>query len=124
MARTKGALNKRTLAAMSAASSGKFKEAADSTLRYLQGIVNDASKPEEVRMRAADILLPYQKPRLAAVEQTIVDPRDSQDPAALAQKLAAMFNEKPELFDQVVALRNAANQPAAPVSTEEKRVTH
>ena len=108
MARTKGALNKRTLAALDAASKGKLAAGSERTLLYLQKIVDDPSKPEDVRMRAADILLPYQKPKLSAVEQTIVDERDTKDPAELAARLAALLLEKPGLHEQIQQIMQRA----------------
>ena len=99
MARTKGALNKRTRMALDAASKGKLAEGANRTLSYLQRIVDDPSKPEDVRMKAADILLPYQKPKLSAVEQTNIDPRDAADPSTLLQQLQALIAEKPHLLE-------------------------
>jgi hypothetical protein len=60
------------------------------------------------QLKAIEIRYARLKPTLAAIEQTVVDPRDKQDPAQLAQKLAAMFAEKPELWEQVSAIRNQA----------------
>ncbi len=66
--------------------------------------------PSEVR--AAEVVLDRHEPRLSSVEQTYQDPRDSADATQLASRLAALFNEKPALFEQVMSLRNAANQTA------------
>lgn len=56
------------------------------------------------------------RPSLSAIEQNVHDSRDTVDPAALASRLAALFNEKPELFEQVIALKNAAMQSQSQVS--------
>jgi len=73
------------------------------------------------RLKAIEIAYSRLKPTLAAVEQTIVDPRDQVDPNEIAGRLAALFAEKPQLWDQVVALR--ASQQAHENSTEHQ-VTH
>lgn len=104
MPRPKGALNRRTRAALEEAQSGQFKGDARKTIAFLQKIVDDPSKPEDVRMRAADILLPYQSPKLAAIEQTIVEPKDKLDPKELEGSLTAMINEKPELLEAIITL--------------------
>jgi len=59
------------------------------------------------RLKAIEIAYSRLKPTLAAIEQTNVDPRDKADPQQLAARLAALFTEKPQLFEQVVALKNA-----------------
>ncbi len=61
------------------------------------------------------------RPSLQATELTVHDPRDMADPAELSTRLAALFAEKPQLWDQVVALR--ASQQAHENSTEHQ-VTH
>lgn len=89
----------------------------------------DAAREGEIeltpaRLKAIEIAYSRLKPTLAAVEQTIVDPRDTADPAQLAARLAALFAEKPALFEQVMALKNAhAAQQSSPVA-DEQRVTH
>lgn len=64
------------------------------------------------------------RPTLAAVEQTVHDERDTKDASQLAQRLASMFNEKPELFEQVVALKNSHAAQQTSAETSDKRVTH
>lgn len=70
--------------------------------------------PSEVR--AAEVVLDRHEPRLSSIEQTVTDVRDTADPRELASRLAALFNEKPELFEQVIALKNAAQQAQHQVS--------
>ena len=48
------------------------------------------------------------RPSLASTEVTVHDPRDSADAVQLATRLAALFNEKPHIFEQVMALKNAS----------------
>jgi chemotaxis protein histidine kinase CheA len=62
------------------------------------------------RLKAIELAYSRLKPTLAAIEQTVVDPRDKTDPAELATRLAAMFDSKPELLDKVLAIRSAAAQ--------------
>ncbi len=102
MARPKGALNKRTRAALSAAAEGKLGKRADKTLEDLLDIFNDAAKDPSERMRAADIALQYLKPKLAAIEQTTIEPRDQQDPDQLMEKLVTTFAEKPAFLERIV----------------------
>lgn len=76
------------------------------------------------QLKAMEIRYSRLRPTLSAVESTVHDTRDAADPAALAARLAALFHEKPALFDQVMALRSAANAPREPVKKDETRVTH
>jgi hypothetical protein len=55
-------------------------------------------------MRAAEILLPYCKPRLAAIEQTTIEPRDQLEPAALEARLLAHFDGHTELLERLISL--------------------
>ena len=89
--RTKGALNKRTMAAIHEAEHGKLQKAASSTLAYLARIVNDARKDDQTRMQAANVLLPYLRPKLSAVEQTNINANDLKSEADLTAELVAMF---------------------------------
>ena len=57
------------------------------------------------------------RPTLAAVEQTTIDKRDSLNAQELAAKLAAMFIEKPELYDQVLAIHARALAQLQPVES-------
>lgn len=81
-------------------------------------------KIDPVRVAAAKAVLPFLRPVLSAVEQTNVDPRDKLDPAELAVKLASMFHANPGLYEQVMALRDAANKQPSVNTQEEKHTTH
>lgn len=61
---------------------------------------------DPVRVAAAKAALPFLLPTLSSIEQTVHDERDTADPNVIAARLAALFNEKPELFEQVIALRS------------------
>ena len=71
------------------------------------------------QLKAIEISYSRLKPTLAAIEQTVVDPRDKQDPDQLAAKLGALFAEKPELWEQVKAIHDkaVAQMPEQPGAT-------
>lgn len=73
------------------------------------------------QLKAIELRYARLKPTLAAIEQTIVDPRDKADPSDILNRLNALLNEKPELWDQLVALRAA--QQSHDIHTEQ-HVTH
>ena len=64
------------------------------------------------RLKAIEIAYSRLKPTLAAVEHTEPNPRDKITPGELVARLAAMFDARPELFEQVQALRHASVTPA------------
>ena len=51
------------------------------------------------QVRAAEVVLDRHEPRLASIEQTNIDPRDSSDPDSLLQQLQALIAEKPHLLE-------------------------
>lgn len=109
MARTPGALNRRTRAALSAAAEGKLGPHAEKTIKYLLDLSNDPSADHATRIQAANAALQYVKPKLAAIEQTTIDERDKADPAEIEAKLVAMLTEKPEMLERIVTIAvNAA----------------
>lgn len=76
------------------------------------------------QVKAAEVILDRHEPRLASVDQTVRDERDVADPSELAARLAALFHEKPALFEQVKAMCSATNQSVATPAAIEERVTH
>jgi len=104
MARPKGALNKRTRAALSAAVEGKLSEKGEKTIEYLLQVANDERQEPQIRLQAANAALPYCKPRLASIEQTHVDPRDKKTPEEIKAAFAASMAEKPEDFLSLVRM--------------------
>lgn len=50
------------------------------------------------RIAAAKAVLPFLKPQLSSVEQTIHDPKDTLDPVEIEAKLKALYDSRPELF--------------------------
>ena len=103
MPRPKGALNKRTRAALAAAAEGKLGEKAEETIAYLLKIANDPTTEHNLRVQAANAALPYCKPRLASIEQTSPDPRDEANPSELLASMVSKLIEKPELFETIAA---------------------
>lgn len=76
------------------------------------------------QLKAIELRYSRLRPMLSAVEQTVTDQRDTADPAAVAARLAAMFDAKPELFEQVMSLRAAASTQQTAPQTAEPHVTH
>ena len=70
MARTKGALNKRTRAALHAAQTGELGGDGISPIEYLLKVVRDSEKPDAIRIEAAKAVAPYLQPKLCAVDLT------------------------------------------------------
>lgn len=126
--------DKRTVRAMAARKNKplhdektKDKIRATQLVNFLTSAALRAKKGKSVdqgRIAAAKAVLPFLKPALSSVEQTIVDDRDKADPAELAQRLAAMFDQKPELFEQVVALRTAAIEKQSAQASAQHSVKH
>lgn len=76
------------------------------------------------QVRAAEVVLDRHEPRLASIEQTVHDARDTADPQELVQRLAAMFEQKPELLEQVLAARAAASAQQQAQSEAAHEVKH
>ncbi len=105
----------------------KQKIRASQLLNFLASAALRAKKGkpvDPVRVAAAKAALPFLMPTLASVEQTIVDDRDKADAGQLAARLAALFNEKPGLFEQVMALKNDANAQQQAQEQQPAQVTH
>jgi hypothetical protein len=100
MARTKGALNKRTRLALSEAESGDFANGAEKTLRFLIDTATDTRRDDAVRMQAANVVLPYLRPKLSAVGNTIKEPPRSQDD--ILEELRLAFGKDHALFDSIL----------------------
>ena len=90
--RTKGALNRRTLAAINEAETGKLQKAATNTLAYLARVVSDMKRDDATRLQAANVLLPYLRPKLSAVEQTNINANDMKTDAQLDEVMKAVFS--------------------------------
>jgi hypothetical protein len=102
MARTKGALNKRTRAALHAAKVGELDEnGISSPVHYLLGVMRNSKKPDALRIEAAKSVAPYLQPKLSAVEFTDSRPDESLTEAELTERLKDVLREHPELRAQL-----------------------
>jgi hypothetical protein len=93
MARPKGSLNRRTRAALLAAKEGNFDGKGDSVIGYLLKLACDPGQAVATRIQAAKTALPYLKPALSAVEQTVIEPAATKSEADINAELLA-FIEK------------------------------
>lgn len=101
----------------------KEKIRATQLVNFLSSAALRAKKGKPVdanRIAAAKAVLPFLRPALQSVEQTIVDERDKQDPAELEAKLRALYDARPELF---AFMQAKAPQQSSDVTTQPK-VTH
>lgn len=80
-------------------------------------------KLDAAQLKAMEIRYSRLRPMLSAVEQTIVDPREQQDPADLEAKLRALHDARPELFSFLQPKRDASTQQE-PQPQPSNRVTH
>jgi hypothetical protein len=92
--------------------------------KLLSGHYSGHSKLSPTQLKAIELRYSRLRPTLSSIEQTFNDPRDKADPNELAARLAAMFHEKPELFEQVVRLKNASETQKTNTPAEQPQVTH
>jgi hypothetical protein len=99
-----GSLNRRTKAALLAAKTGDFEGKGDSVITYLLKLASDSSQSVATRIQAAKTALPYLKPALSAVEQTVIEPAATKTEAEIgAELMAYVANASPEVKDQLMA---------------------
>ena len=104
MARTRGALNKRTRAALSAAAEGRLEKGGERTINYLLAIANDPARDDSVRMQAANVALPYVKPKLATIEQRNIDDGDKLTEDQIVSTLSGLVASSPTVVDTVLKI--------------------
>lgn len=105
MARTKGALNKRTRAAFQAVKDGELDaDGISSPVRYLLGVMRNTSKPDALRIEAAKSVAPYLQPKLSAVEVTNRNPADNKTEDEIFSELRTFLESNPELKAKATAL--------------------
>ena len=92
MARTKGALNKRTRVAMHDAKSGKLLHGGESPVQFLLRVMKDAKRPIELRVDAAKAAAPFLHARLSHVENVELSPNDRKTDAQLDEEIKAVFS--------------------------------
>ncbi len=102
MARTQGALNKRTRAALHAAQTGELGSGGESPVDYLLRVMRDSKKPDPVRIEAAKAVAPYLAPKLSAVELTgQFDGDEKLTEPEILERLKALIHEHPALLDKL-----------------------
>jgi hypothetical protein len=105
MARTPGALNKRTRAALEAAKECQLdSNGLSSPVRYMLRIVADSRKEESVRLEAAKAAAPYLQPKLSAVELNQTNPDDVLKDDDLLERMKHLVETDPGLRQQFAAL--------------------
>jgi len=98
MARTKGALNKRTRVALEAVKKGQLDaDGLSVPVRYMLGIVANGKKDETLRLEAAKAAAPYLQPKLSAVEMTTPNPDDALKDGDILESMTALLERSPEL---------------------------
>lgn len=95
MARTKGASNKRTRAALHAIQIGELGGGSISPIDYLLKVMRDSDKPDDLRIEAAKAVAPYVAPKLSAVEVT------NEQPAKTREELVAQLKSYVERDSKV-----------------------
>ena len=106
MARTPGALNKRTRAALHAARAGALGGDGESPVDYLLRVMRDSKKSDDLRIEAAKAVAPYLTPKLSAVELTERNDDDDMltEPELLA-RLQSLLKEHPEIIDKLQVIQ-------------------
>jgi hypothetical protein len=113
MARTQGALNKRTRAALHAAKCGELGGGGESPVDYLLRVMRDSKKADELRIEAAKAVAPYLTPKLSAVEVNgQFDDDERLTDADILGKLKSLLIEHPEILEQV-AVNSSLTAPTA-----------
>ena len=95
MARTKGALNKRTRAALHAVQTGEIGGDGVSPIEYLLKVVRDSEKPDAIRIEAAKAVAPYLQPKLCAVDLTNHVATDQRTQADILAEMKICFERDP-----------------------------
>lgn len=110
MARPKGALNRRTRAALHAAQTGELGGGGQSPVDFLLGVMRNGKKPDALRVEAAKAVAPYLAPKLSAVELTgQLDDDEKVTESELMGRLQTLIKEHPELLKKaMVSAKNEA----------------
>ena len=107
MARTQGALNKRTRAALHAVENGELGGGGENPVDFLLRLMRDSKKPDDLRVEAAKAVAPYLAPKLSAVEVTGRHDGDGKlTEAQILAKMKTLLNDHPELLNRVNAIEN------------------
>jgi hypothetical protein len=115
MGRPKGSLNRRTRAALSAAEEARFDERADKTIDRLLKLSIDTRKSDAVRIQAANVVLPYLRPKRSAVEvNSNSQPLETEE--QLLAQLQALLKQHPELVQLLATASSEGNAKADPIT--------
>lgn len=117
MARTKGALNKRTRAALHAAQTGELGRGGISPIDYLLKVMRDSDKPDALRIEAAKSVAPYLQPKLSAVELNTPDPLEGLSREDIINGLKSSLSGDPAARAMLVEILKAdgeVNKSAQP----------
>jgi hypothetical protein len=101
MARTAGALNKRTRAALHAAQTGELGAGGESPVAFLLRTMRDSKKPDQLRIEAAKAVAPYLAPKLSAVELTERSSDENFTETELLEQLKELLNSHPDLLKTI-----------------------
>ena len=92
MARTKGALNKRTRAALHAAETGELGGGGERPVDYLLRVMRDSGKADALRIEAAKAVAPYLAPKLSTTEIVTPDPFEGKSHDDMVAELKAILH--------------------------------
>ena len=126
MARTKGALNKRTRAALLAAQTGEICGDGISPIEYLLKVVRDSERPDANRIEAAKAVAPYLQPKLSAVDLTNHGATDQRTQADILSDLKICIEQDPAIKQLLAGLvtdgtaqtPNQSEDESAPLPTK------
>lgn len=92
-------------------------------VNLLSAIALGEKDVSEKQINAAKAVLPFIRPALSTVEQTITDSRDKLSEDQVLAELQGLFIAKPYLLDKLIQLRDAArlvqegNEALAPLAS-------
>lgn len=99
MARTKGALNKKTRQALNDAEKGKL---GDDAILFLDKVRRDPRKDEGLRIEATKAMLPYCKPKLSQVEMSRTDPNEGKTQEQQLAEFVEVLVRSPDVLQAAV----------------------
>ena len=101
MARTEGALNKRTRAGLQAVKTGDLLGKGTTPIEFMLKVMRDSAKPDDLRLEAAKCLAPYIYPKLSSVENVNLNPDDMATEAELNARMQALLQADPSLLQRL-----------------------
>lgn len=107
MARTPGALNRRTRAALHATQTGELGGGGENPVDFLLRVMRNPRKPDALRIEAAKAVAPYLRPKLSAVEVTNTEPDDNMSEAEIKERFNKLLSEHPDLMERLRLMASA-----------------